>query len=99
MLFVLEGVDAPNSLPKRKLARPAHLARVQALVDANRLIIAGPMPAIAAEDPGEAGFTGSLIIAEFASQHEAENWLSSDPYAIDGVFERISVRPFRKVLP
>jgi uncharacterized protein len=99
MLFVLEGVDAPNSLPKRKLARPAHLARVQVLLDANRLVIAGPMPSVAAEDPSEAGFTGSLIIAEFASQQEAENWLSSDPYTIDGIFERISVRPFRKVLP
>ena len=99
MLFVLEGVDAPNSLPKRKLARPAHLARVQALFDANRLVIAGPMPAIAMEDPGDAGFTGSLIIAEFDSKKAAEDWLSSDPYAIDGVFERISVRPFRKVLP
>ena len=99
MLFVLEGVDAPNSLPKRKLARPAHLARVQALLDANRLMIAGPMPAIAAEDPGDAGFSGSLIIAEFASQQEAEHWLSNDPYTIDGIFERITVRPFRKVLP
>jgi len=99
MLFVLEGVDAPNSLAIRKLSRPAHLARVQDLVDANRLVIAGPMPRIEAQDPGEAGFSGSLIIAEFASQQEAENWLASDPYTIDGVFERTSVRPFRKVLP
>jgi len=99
MLFVLEGVDAPNSLAKRKLARPAHLARVQALLDANRLAIAGPMPKIAAEDPGDAGFSGSLIIAEFASLHDAEIWLSGDPYTIEGVFERTFVRPFRKVLP
>jgi len=99
MLFVLEGVDAPNSLAIRKLARPAHLARVQALADANRLVIAGPMPRIEAQDPGEAGFSGSLIIAEFASQHEAENWLANDPYTTGGVFERTSVRPFRRVLP
>lgn len=99
MLYALMGEDTPNSLDKRLAARPAHLARLQALADAGRLLLAGPMPAIDSPDPGPAGFVGSLIVAEFASQAEAEAWIAQDPYVTDGVFASTVVRPFKRVLP
>ena len=99
MLYAIIGQDAPNSLDKRMAARPAHLARLQALQDEGRLLLAGPFPAVDAVDPGVAGFTGSLIVAEFASLQSAREWADADPYATVGVFRQISVQPFRKVLP
>lgn len=99
MLYVLIGEDAPDSLAARMAARPAHLARLEALRDAGRLFVAGPMPAIDSPDPGPAGFTGSLVIAEFGSLQEAEAWLADDPYVAAGVFVRTSTRPYKKVLP
>ena len=99
MLYVLIGEDAPDVLSARQAARPAHLARLEALRDEGRLVLAGPMPAIDAPDPGPAGFFGSLVVAEFASQAEAERWLREDPYVIHGVFARTSVRPYKRVLP
>lgn len=99
MFYVLMGEDAPGKLDVRMAARPAHLARLEALRDEGRLLVAGPMPAIDSPDPGPAGFFGSLIIAEFACQPDAESWLAADPYVTDGVFSRTSVRPYKKVLP
>ncbi|NMG45605.1 YciI family protein [Aromatoleum toluvorans] len=99
MLYVLMGEDAPGKLDARMAVRPAHLARLEALRDEGRLLVAGPMPAIDSPDPGPAGFFGSLVIAEFASQADAETWLAADPYVINGVFARTSVRPYKKVLP
>jgi len=99
MLYAIIGHDAPNSLGKRMAARPEHLTRLQALQDEGRLLLAGPFPAVDAIDPGPAGFTGSLIVAEFASLQAAQEWAASDPYAATGVFRQISVQPFKKVLP
>jgi uncharacterized protein YciI len=99
MLYALYGEDAPDSLARRLAARPEHLARLQALQDQGRLILAGPLPAIDAADPGPAGFVGSLIVAEFPSQQEAESWLAADPYATTGVFIKHWVRPFKRVFP
>lgn len=99
MLYVLMGEDVPDSLEKRMAARPGHLARLEQLRDEGRLIVVGPMPAIDAVDPGPAGFTGSLVVAEFGSLAEAEAWLADDPYVKEGVFASTSVRPFRKVMP
>lgn len=99
MLYVLMGEDAPGKLDARMAVRPAHLARLEALRDEGRLLAAGPMPAIDSPDPGPAGFFGSLVIAEFASQADAEAWLAADPYVTNGVFARTSVRPYKKVLP
>ncbi|MGD9600421.1 MAG: YciI family protein [Gammaproteobacteria bacterium] len=99
MLYAIIGEDAPDSLPRRAIARPAHLARAQALVAEGRMILAGPFPAIESNDPGAAGFTGSLIVAEFDSQSAAEAWIRADPYVTEGVFSRVEVRPFRQVLP
>lgn len=99
MLYALIGEDRPGSLDTRMAARPAHLARLEALRDDGRLLLAGPMPAIDSPDPGPAGFAGSLVVAEFPSQADAEAWLAADPYVTQGVFERTSVRPFKKVLP
>lgn len=99
MLYALIGEDRPGSLDTRMAARPAHLARLEALRDDGRLLLAGPMPAIDSPDPGPAGFAGSLVVAEFPSQRDAEAWLAADPYVTQGVFERTSVRPFKKVLP
>lgn len=97
MLYAILGFDNKNSLEKRKLARPQHLQRLQALHDAQRLLTAGPNPAIDNEDPGEAGFTGSLIIAEFDSQQAAQDWADADPYVSAGVYERVQVKPYKKV--
>ena len=99
MWYAIVGTDVENSLPARIAARPAHLARLEALRDAGRLRLAGPFPAIDAADPGPAGFTGSLIVAEFASLDEAQRWADSDPYLAAGVYASVSVRPFRHVLP
>jgi uncharacterized protein YciI len=99
MFYALIGEDAPGTLDARMAARPAHLARLEALRDQGRLLLAGPMPAIDSPDPGPAGFAGSLVVAEFASQAEAERWLAEDPYVKQGVFARTVVRPFKKVLP
>ncbi|WP_435628581.1 YciI family protein [Candidatus Ferrigenium straubiae] len=99
MWYAITGQDIPDSLEKRMAARPAHLARLQALQNEGRLLLAGPFPAVDALDPGAAGYTGSLIVAEFASLQAAQEWARADPYATDGVFRQISVQPFRKVLP
>ena len=99
MYYAIFGADAPDSLPIRRRVREAHLARVRELVDAGRLLVAGPHPAIDSEDPGDAGFSGSLIIAEFASLDDARAWAEADPYSTEGVFTTVDVRPFRQVLP
>lgn len=99
MWYVIEGHDGDNVLVQRMAQRPAHLARLQALLDQGRLLIAGPCPAIDAEDPGPAGFSGSVVIAEFASLDDARAWADADPYSAAGVYARVDVRPFRKVLP
>jgi uncharacterized protein YciI len=99
MWFAIIGTDVPDSLEARKGARPAHLERLQKLTDEGRMMLAGPFPAIEAEDPGPAGFTGSLIVAEFPSQADAEAWAQADPYVAAGVYASVAIRPFRKVLP
>ena len=99
MLYVINGEDAPNSLKKRMVSRPSHLERIRALQNEGRLILAGPYPAIDSSDPGPAGFTGSLIVAEFISLEAARTWAEADPYVISGVFAKVTVRPFKKVLP
>lgn len=99
MLYAIIGQDVPDSLEKRMAARPAHLARLQALQEKGRLLLAGPFPAVDAADPGAAGYTGSLVVAEFASLQAAQAWADAEPYIAAGVFGQISVRPFRKVLP
>ncbi len=99
MWYVIEGYDAADVLPARLEARPAHLARLQALVEQGRLLVAGPCPAIDSEDPGPAGFSGSVVIAQFDSLPQARAWADADPYVAAGVYARTDVRPFRKVLP
>ncbi len=99
MWYAIICQDAPDSLDKRMAARPAHLARLQALQEEGRLLLAGPFPAVDAVDPGAAGFTGSLIVAEFASLQAAREWAGTDPYAASCVYRQISVQPFRKVFP
>ncbi|MDX1496077.1 MAG: YciI family protein [Salinisphaeraceae bacterium] len=99
MLYAINGTDVPDSLPLRKSARVDHLARLHALRDQGRLVLAGPYPAIDCSDPGEDGFTGSLIVAEFDSLEEAEAWAQSDPYIKAGVYAEVTVKPFKKVLP
>ncbi|MBS0432602.1 MAG: YciI family protein [Proteobacteria bacterium] len=99
MWYAITGIDVENSLEARKAARPAHVARLQALLDEGRLLLAGPFPAIDAEDPGPAGFDGSLIIAGFTDLESAREWAQADPYVAAGVYREVSVRPFRKTLP
>ena len=99
MLYAIFGNDVPNSQEKRKSARPAHLARLQALQDEGRLLLAGPFPAVDAADPGIAGCTGSLIVAEFASLEAAQAWAAADPYVATGVYAQVAVRPFKKTFP
>lgn len=99
MWYAIEGHDGPDVLAKRLAARAGHLARLQALRDEGRLLLAGPCPAIDAEDPGPAGFSGSIVIAEFPSLDEARAWAGADPYVAAGVYARVDVRPFRPVLP
>lgn len=99
MWYAIEGHDGPDVLERRLAARAAHLARLIALRDAGRLLLAGPCPAIDAEDPGPAGFSGSIVIAEFESLDAARAWADADPYVAAGVYARVDVRPFRPVLP
>jgi uncharacterized protein YciI len=99
MWYAIVSEDVDNSLPLRKTARPAHIARLNELKDQGRLLVAGPNPAIDSEDPGEAGFTGSTVIAEFDSLEDAKRWADADPYVDAGVYKFVSVKPFKKVLP
>lgn len=99
MWYVIYSEDVEDSLVLRKQTRAAHLERIQLLVDQGRVLVAGPCPAIDSEDPGEAGFTGSLVIAEFNSLEEAQQWADTDPYAIAGVYQKVVVKPYKKVLP
>jgi hypothetical protein len=97
--YAIISEDVPDSLPLRAKAREAHLARLHLLVEDGRLLIAGPHPAIDAQDPGPAGFTGSLVIVDFDSLAEAQTWADDDPYVAAGVYASVSVKPFNKVLP
>lgn len=99
MLYAIISEDIANSLPLRQSARPAHLARLETLKEQGRLILAGPCPAIDSEDPGSAGFSGSLVVAEFDSLEQAQAWADSDPYLDAGVYQKVVVKPFKKVLP
>jgi uncharacterized protein len=99
MHYAIVGEDAPDSLALRLAARPAHVERLHALQAQGRLLLAGPFPSIDAVDPGPAGFSGSLIVAEFASLAEAQAWADSDPYVAAGVYVRVSVKPFKRVFP
>ncbi|HET6630023.1 MAG TPA: YciI family protein [Woeseiaceae bacterium] len=99
MWYAILSEDVQDSLERRKSARAAHLARLEVLLDEGRLLLAGPHPAMDAEDAGPGGFTGSLVIAEFESLEAAENWAEADPYVAAGVYARTAVKPFRKVLP
>lgn len=99
MLYAIVSEDVENSLEKRKSARPDHLARLEQLKEQGRLIIAGPFPAIDSNDPGDAGFTGSLVIAEFESLEAAQTWADADPYIAAGVYKNVMVKPYKKVLP
>ncbi|TDY02625.1 YciI family protein [Thiohalophilus thiocyanatoxydans] len=99
MLYAIIAQDNADSLEPRQAARPAHLERLQQLKDQGRLILAGPHPAIDSEDPGPAGFSGSLIVAEFASQADAQQWADADPYVAAGVYQSVTVKPFKKVFP
>lgn len=99
MWYAIEGHDGEDVLAQRMQARPEHLARLHALRDDGRLLLAGPCPAIDAEDPGPAGFSGSIVIAEFASLAAARDWADADPYVAAGVYARVDVRPFKAVLP
>ncbi|MFY8327524.1 YciI family protein [Pseudoalteromonas sp. ZZD1] len=97
MLYMIYSKDIENSLEFRKAARPAHLARLEELDSQGRLLTAGPLPAIDSEDPGEAGFTGSLVVAQFDSLEEAREWAAADPYVSGGVYDSSVVKPFKKV--
>jgi len=99
MLYVIWARDVPDSLSKRQTARPDHVVRLKALVDQGRLIIAGPMPAVDSSDPGDAGMSGSMIVAEFPSLVDAQSWADADPYITAGVYEEVIVKPYLKVLP
>ncbi|MFV8571300.1 YciI family protein [Marinobacter sp. SBS5] len=99
MYYAIMSEDISNSLALRKQARPAHLARLEALKAEGRLLVAGPHPAIDTEDPGESGFTGSLVIAEFDSLESAQAWADADPYIEAGVYQSVTVKPYKVVLP
>ena len=99
MWYAITGTDEEDSLARRQSARPAHLERLRQLLGEGRLLLAGPFPAIDAEDPGPAGFTGSLIIAEFPDLAAAKRWADEDPYIAAGVYREVRVQPFRKALP
>lgn len=99
MLYAILSQDVENSLAARLEARPAHLARLQALQDAGRLLLAGPHPALDSDDPGPAGFTGSLVVAEFENLGQARAWADDDPYLAAGVYAQVIVKPFKKVFP
>lgn len=99
MYYIIKGTDRTGSLEQRLATRPAHLQRLKELQQEGRLLLAGPIPAIDSPDPGPAGFTGSLIVAEFPSLEAAERWANADPYVAAGVYSNVAVEPFRKVLP
>ncbi|MGX5173823.1 YciI family protein [Aliikangiella sp. IMCC44653] len=99
MFYAIISEDIENSLSKRQASRPAHLERLQNLQAEGRLLLAGPHPAIDSDDPGPAGFTGSLIVAEFESLEAAKSWADCDPYLLAGVYQKVTVKPFKKVLP
>ncbi|MBY6209624.1 MULTISPECIES: YciI family protein [Halomonas] len=99
MLYAIISQDVDNSLERRLAARPDHLARLEALRDEGRLVLAGPHPAVDSDNPGDAGFSGSLVVAEFADLATAQAWADADPYVIAGVYANVSVKPFKKVLP
>ena len=99
MLYAIIAQDVDNSLQDRLTTRPAHLERLNALLDQGRLILAGPHPAIDSEDPGEAGFSGSLVVAEFDDLEAAQSWANDDPYMHAGVYDKVTVKPFKKVFP
>ena len=99
MLYAIISEDYPHSLAKRLTARPAHLERLQALQDQGRLVLAGPHPAVDSEAPGDAGFSGSLVVAEFDSLEQAQIWAADDPYIDAEVYAKVTVKPFKKVLP
>lgn len=99
MWYAIISQDVEDSRAGRNAARPDHIARIKALLDEGRLLLAGPHPAIDAEDPGEAGFTGSLVIVDFPSLKEAQEWADSDPYIAAGVYESLVVKPFKPLLP
>jgi len=99
MLYSIVGIDVENSLQARLAARPEHVERLKALVSQGKLIVAGPNPAIDSSDPGDAGFTGSIIIAEFDSLQDAQDWADADPYILTGVYDSVEVKPFNQALP
>lgn len=99
MLYIIVGHDVENSLESRMAARPTHIERLNALKDEGRLVLAGPNPAIDSDAPGEAGFTGSLIVAEFESLEAAQSWADADPYIEAGVYDKVMIKPFIKALP
>lgn len=99
MWYAIISEDVADSLERRRGAREAHLARINQLVDEGRVLIAGPHPAVDGEDPGEAGFTGSLVVADFPTLADARAWADADPYIDAGVYARVVVKPFKKVLP
>ena len=99
MLYAIIAQDAEDSLERRQTVRPAHINRIEQLRDAGRLLLAGPFPAIDGNDPGPAGFTGSLVVAEFPSLEEARRWAEADPYLASGAWTGVDVRPFKKVMP
>ncbi|AIX51284.1 MULTISPECIES: YciI family protein [Pantoea] len=97
MLYLIYAEDTADSLEKRNSVRPAHLARLQLLQDEGRLIVAGPLPVVDSNDPGPAGFSGSAIVAEFDSLEAAQSWAQDDPYIAAGVYEKVTVKPFKRV--
>ena len=99
MWYAIISEDVDNSLELRKQHRPAHLARLQQLADENRLLVAGPHPAIDSEEPGEAGFSGSLVIAQFDALTDAQQWADQDPFLLEGIYASVTVKPYKKVLP
>ena len=99
MLYAIIAQDNENTLDKRLAARPVHVERLQVLQAEGRLVLAGPHPAIDSEDPGPAGFSGSLIVAEFTSQQDAQDWANADPYVEAGIYSQVTIKPFKKVLP
>ena len=99
MWYAIISEDIENSLPLRKIHRPAHIDRLKLLADQGRLLIAGPHPAVDSEDPGDAGFSGSLVVAEFDSLGAAQAWADEDPYLINGIYQDVVVKPYKKVLP
>lgn len=99
MLYVIVGEDTEDSLEQRLMARSRHLTRLGELKKEGRLVLAGPFPAVDSNEPDQAGFTGSLIVAEFDNLHEAEHWAKADPYLESGVYKKVTVKPFKKVLP